>query len=860
MKIRTFIKAYAITVLSVISLANAATWTGNGDNYNWNDSNNWDTQSVPSNSTEVTIDGDAVVGYPSGNIERNADTTLSDKAVLTVPSGRFLQGQSACIFTINNNATLNSAGDYFIVGRNAICEFNQNGGLVNLNLNRGFFMTDSTGSDGTSYNLDDGELRVNFVWTQDTWNADFPGHNGHTGHFNINGGIANFTNNSTRENYDRDVWVRYDSTINVAGGEINFEDFATFIIGRDGTGEAQVIINGGKMTISPTNSVVVGGTNASGRLIVNGGILNISSGNGLYISDSSNAIGGYVDQNSGDVIINGPVVLGNSATAVNSYYEMNGGSLAATEIILSENADQSVKFYLNHGMITLSGDQTDLANQSWFEANEGTAFIYSETTDTTLIANVPYAHNPTPTNGQVDVGTNLSGNSVDVSLGWDTGWDNTITGQPNTNITKHTLYMSNNTNDPNLYYVTEVTAGDPVATSSSYEVTNLDLDGRYYWRIDEELSNGETIEGPKWLFYTPKSTPIFITQPESVLAHPGESAEFLIEVTSVSSVSYTWYKSTDDEATPATDQIVGNDSNSLTLSNITDNDEGYYYCEVTNGGGSVFSNVVSLGVARKVIHWTLNESDYVNDMYVDITGNGHDVDPNGAPTFSNGVVNGDKNDTDPVTGGAVTITEGTGWGNAGSYDPAEFTDAFSVSAWVNQTGVDEIANGMIVSKRTAWDAGQSAWIFMINNTGQLRFQAHSSTTLNAPEGLITKNTWHHVVAAYADGYAILYIDGAQVAQGSFQPSIGSNSTFWIGRNESLNERFDGMLDDIQVYNYDLDQENIIDIYHKESGKYLCIYDQPGDINSDCEVDLEDIATVAAHWLENGFYPLDYTKK
>ena len=201
----------------------------------------------------------------------------------------------------------------------------------------------------------------------------------------------------------------------------------------------------------------------------------------------------------------------------------------------------------------------------------------------------------------------------------------------------------------------------------------------------------------------------------------------------------------------------------------------------------------------------------------------------------------------------MTITEGTGWASAGSFNPSDHTGAFTVSAWVHRTG-ETLTNSMIVCKRSAWAAGQTSWIFMVNNSGQLRLQSWGLGTINAPVGVVTQNNWHHVAVAFNGSSAVLYIDGVRAASGSYTLGDGLDSTFWIGRNESINERFDGYLDDIRIFNYALTDETVVDIFHAETGQYICLYEQANDLNKDCAVNLFDFAIIAENWLKNGFYP------
>ena len=862
-------KALAVCLMAAFAAATAmsATWTGSAGTTSWNNSNNWNPVGVPIVSTSAIIGGDAIVNFDmSGNFERREVTSLSNNARLTIAGKRILHGNNgAATFTISDNALLTHSGDYFIVGQHAAGTINQTGGTVNAAINRGFFFSDNLTAAGSAYYLTGGFLNVRFVAQGDGWFNEFLGRKQARGLFHINGGHASFTVNDGLTRYV-DIVSGGNSVFQIDSGSATFTGFTYFTLGHrgdngsgDGKDEAKVVLNGGSLNIAtrPTGSMVVGGPGGRGRLEVNGGTLTVSSPIGLWVG---NELAGVVRQTGGKVIIEGNIELGRHANANGSYYLLDGGELRANNILLHANAGATVKFVFNSGRITLNGDRTALLNAAWFKTLPGVVAEYDAANNITRIYRFPYAHDPSPEVGMVDAGV-LSGDKVAVTLSWKTGLDLNNPGQPNPAITKHSLYMTNGTTDPNLALIDEISAGNPVAATAAYGPMMLDLDARYYWRVDlsaagvgpTEPNDPNSLAGRIWYFDTPKSVPAIVEHPAGQTANPGQTVQFAVNVVSVTQASYTWYKSVNNLVTPDVDTVVAAGSNVLTIVNVQGSHEGYYYCKVVNKGGVVYSRVASLGILRKVAHWTLDSADYVAGKYRDISGGGRHADPNGTPLFVDGIVDGDKNTGTVAANGAVTITEGTGWASAGSFNPSDHTGAFTVSAWVHRTG-ETLTNSMIVCKRSAWAAGQTSWIFMVNNSGQLRLQSWGLGTINAPVGVVTQNNWHHVAVAFNGSSAVLYIDGVRAASGSYTLGDGLDSTFWIGRNESINERFDGYLDDIRIFNYALTDETVVDIFHAETGQYICLYEQANDLNKDCAVNLFDFAIIAENWLKNGFYP------
>ncbi|MBN2844306.1 MAG: LamG domain-containing protein, partial [Sedimentisphaerales bacterium] len=154
-----------------------------------------------------------------------------------------------------------------------------------------------------------------------------------------------------------------------------------------------------------------------------------------------------------------------------------------------------------------------------------------------------------------------------------------------------------------------------------------------------------------------------------------------------------------------------------------------------------------------------------------------------------------------------------------------------------------------------WSSGsESYWQFLITDTGVVRMQSRGLSTINTP-AVINADQWHHVAVTFASNYAKIYVDGMVAAQDDFSLAAGPDSTFRIGCNDLTNERFEGRLDDMQVFNYALSAEEIADLYFDQTGEELCIYGRPvADVSGDCVVDLLDLGIMADRWLESGYYP------
>lgn len=461
------------------------------------------------------------------------------------------------------------------------------------------------------------------------------------------------------------------------------------------------------------------------------------------------------------------------------------------------------------------------------------------------------AWSPQPKDEAQAVGQSPDGQTVTVDLSWNTGMDPTDLTTYNSNITTHYLYRSE-ANGSALDLVETIAADGPVGQAT---LAGLAFESQYLWRIDQGVDGSapdapETLEGAVWSFSTALSRPTISVQPVSVLANAGQEVTFTVEAESLFPVVYQWYKDDEPIASPS-------EEGTLTLGDVQAADEGYYYCDVANEHGVEYSDVVTLGVRRKIAHWTLDAADYAGGQYEDISGEENHADVGGTPLFVDGIVTGDKNPNNLHSSGAVEIRETDGWAQAGTWNPSTFSNQFTYSLWFKWNPQDQQIWNVFVAKRDSWSIDDMMYMVAIHTPSKgFLMKTEGGGWIGSPANVIAENQWHHLVAVYAGGPAYLYLDGEPVAQVSeFVPGNKEDSTFWIGRNEHVSERFEGVLDDLQVFNYALGHTDVIDLYYQETGAYFCLPElrPSADLTGNCFVGLEDFAILAAEWIESDRY-------
>ena len=444
--------------------------------------------------------------------------------------------------------------------------------------------------------------------------------------------------------------------------------------------------------------------------------------------------------------------------------------------------------------------------------------------------------------------------SEDAMLEWTTG--------DNSDIAGHYVYLGES---PDQMALVTPVALDAATTSFD---PDLNTDATYYWQVEEALmDNGalrsagdpNNIMGRVRYFTTLTSVVVFNPEyPVNTIAGPGESATFTVKATDPleGTIEYQWYFN--DKPLVEGDKYQGIDSDTLVILDVQESDEGDYFCSAVNASGNVsYSNEAKLFIKKTLAHWTFDSTDLVNGQYVDLVGE-NNATVEGLTVFSDGIVDYDMV-TDPVSDGAILISDDpNGCAAAGTFNPGEETGRFSISAWVNyQEQTTDVSWNIIASKRDGWNTlDESYWQFLTTSTGSVKMQSKGLTVVETDTGLIDENQWHHVVVTFDGSYAKIYVDGMEEASGGFILADGPDATFRIGRNDQVIERFEGAIDDMLVYNYDLSAENVVDLFYAETGTPKCIYGSPsGDFDGNCVVDLFDFATVAGSWLDHGYYPV-----
>ncbi len=192
-------------------------------------------------------------------------------------------------------------------------------------------------------------------------------------------------------------------------------------------------------------------------------------------------------------------------------------------------------------------------------------------------------------------------------------------------------------------------------------------------------------------------------------------------------------------------------------------------------------------------HWPLEEA--IGTMTADATGKGHTGTLNGSLVA--GVAG--------RVGNAMLFDNVDDYANIPYVADLGITAEITIAAWVKLTALGGY-NPLLAKTNgtTEWD-----WELLLNASNQLVFYADgASPTSRTSTGTITDLNWHHV-AATRDGADLvtLYLDGVSIGSGTMANAFQNRShpvrIGTDGPTYSAASLFDGILDEVRLYNYAL---------------------------------------------------------
>jgi len=158
----------------------------------------------------------------------------------------------------------------------------------------------------------------------------------------------------------------------------------------------------------------------------------------------------------------------------------------------------------------------------------------------------------------------------------------------------------------------------------------------------------------------------------------------------------------------------------------------------------------------------------------------------------------------------------------GSDSSIDIPNNFTITAWIKPYGAGENSEGAIFAK-----SADSSFIFAFWSTNALETQLDFSTTdaLSISTGTLSTNVWTHVAVAFNGTTLKLYANGNEMSYATKTPGSGSrvdrtSEVAYIGNTAYTSRTFNGLIDEVMIFNTLLTDQQIDDIYKNQSSRYF----------------------------------------
>jgi hypothetical protein len=170
---------------------------------------------------------------------------------------------------------------------------------------------------------------------------------------------------------------------------------------------------------------------------------------------------------------------------------------------------------------------------------------------------------------------------------------------------------------------------------------------------------------------------------------------------------------------------------------------------------------------------------------------------------NNGTISGATWTTGHVNG-ALSFNGSSNYVNCGS--GASNYDNITVSVWMQTS-----TNRVLVSNR--YNTGYGTWYTLSSSTIEIGDNAsggYKYLTFNTPT---LNGLWHHVVYTKNGTSHAIYVDGNLDQSFTSNADISVNQTLFIGKSNMSNSWFNGIIDDVRIYNRASLAEEVLQLYN-----------------------------------------------
>jgi len=153
-------------------------------------------------------------------------------------------------------------------------------------------------------------------------------------------------------------------------------------------------------------------------------------------------------------------------------------------------------------------------------------------------------------------------------------------------------------------------------------------------------------------------------------------------------------------------------------------------------------------------------------------------------------------------------------------DSLDVTANLTIAAWIFPYSLGDDSQGRIVDK--ADNDGTVGYVLRLNSSNRVGLQQSGVTGgVDSAIDAIRLNAWNHVVGVVQGGTNVtLYANGVKVGTGSLaRPITVNNKAMRIGMRHDGDKAFEGMIDEIRIYDQALTADRIATLYTRGADKF-----------------------------------------
>ncbi len=359
-------------------------------------------------------------------------------------------------------------------------------------------------------------------------------------------------------------------------------------------------------------------------------------------------------------------------------------------------------------------------------------------------------------------------------------------------------------------YKVELGFGTPLYPTTN-RVTFKVSGGLYYINISATCQDGGTSPTARFELNTPKRVPTTPTH-------------FTASATTETSVAFNWNASTNERGDVISYNIYQNDPTNLitnvsgtntTITGLSPNTTYEFYIRASTPvrSGSSYLSIISYPVSVT----TLGSSEPCNNpslvahySFDNISGNSITDESSNGHT---GTLNGATIATGKI-GNALDFDGGNDYVDIGNFNVSG--NGITLAAWIKADDFGT-SDARIISKAVGVQEYHHTWMLStIKNGGRIkpRFRLRTqglTTTLIGAQNL-TAGVWYHITATYDGAKMRVFVNGVEKGNRNKSGSItATNATIRIGDNPVGSRYFDGLIDEVHIFDKALSSTEIIDL-------------------------------------------------